>query len=83
MLLKTGGKMKKHLDNINNLSSGEHSLEEVLRLAGFEPAKVSCSVCKDEFRDGDNIRSIEETGMCLTCDHIYGQSLDEEKGGEE
>ncbi|GIW70260.1 MAG: hypothetical protein KatS3mg101_1007 [Patescibacteria group bacterium] len=50
-------KLTKDFQNLNYLSQGEHSLEEVLRLAGLEEEKPEnddgfCSVCGSELEVG-------------------------------
>jgi hypothetical protein len=71
--------MKDNFAAFYHLAKGQHSLEEVLRLAGFEEEKVICPVCKQEFKDAINIEAIENLGMCLSCDHIRSDADEAER----
>lgn len=38
-----------------------------------------CSYCQRIKRTKEDLESIFETGMCLGCDHAYGEELEEKQ----
>jgi hypothetical protein len=36
-----------------------------------------CAYCSKIKRSKEDLASIFETGMCMNCDHVYGECLDE------
>lgn len=60
---------KKRLQNLQDLSHGEHSLEEVFGKAGF----MRCPTCGAMYVLPEEIEMIKEVGECSKCDHVRGE----------
>ncbi len=45
--------------------------------------KVVCPNCKKQLTDGLDIESVRQSGECLTCDHIRGNYLADQRAETE
>jgi hypothetical protein len=43
----------------------------------IQGAAVKCAYCNQTKSDKADLESIWETGMCLGCEHSYGEALDD------
>ena len=56
------------LKNIKELSSGEHTLNDVL--SKLYPETAICSLCGELKSNSLDVESIYHSGVCLECDHV-------------
>ena len=43
----------------------------------------TCPICNTVFKDLSNLIALEETGMCLGCDHVLYEDQEIERGMNE
>ncbi len=49
-----------------------------MEIAGIKSYKVYCQTCGKQLTNGMEIEVFNQTGECLSCDHIRGEMLDEQ-----
>jgi len=59
----------KDFKNIKDLSSGEHSLKEVIKMA-LNATSLVCPRCHLLKSNKSDVDAINYIGVCLSCDHI-------------
>lgn len=67
---------KSLIDNLNNLqvlSSGEHSLEELLGMAS--DSLVHCPKCRKQITAWNELDFLDNVGVCAECDHLMSNGL--------